>query len=386
MKSNQSPPVSDLELDQADLINLALRAFHRAEQSNPRLEAHLDLAGHLVRLQFAGSALPSRILPALAHRQVPPGDRPDLTISLWDNASTGSRLPVLLESFLRSIKANPWESLDTRHGVRGMNDTRIQTVFRLGPVDILSVFDRAQARAVYWMEDGALLPYWERGSPLQTILNWWAESQSMQYVHAAAVGTFSGAVLMVGAGGSGKSTAALACLDSPLAYVADDYCLVRVDPEPRVFSLYNTAKLIGPEDLARFPGLGGTIVNPDRGPTDKALLSLYPEIASAPEGRGDNPVKGSSAGRASRLLDQAPLRAVLLPSVTGQAPTRLTAVSRAEALRALAPSTVFQLPGTNQSALSRMSQLVRRLPCYRLEMGPDITTVPPILVELLESL
>ena len=57
---NQSPPVSDLALDQADLINLALRAFQRAEQSNPREEAHLDLAGHLVKLQFAGSALPER--------------------------------------------------------------------------------------------------------------------------------------------------------------------------------------------------------------------------------------------------------------------------------------------------------------------------------------
>ncbi|HEY4002236.1 MAG TPA: serine kinase [Candidatus Xenobia bacterium] len=359
----------DPPTDRVDFFHLAQRGFERAERACGVTDVYLGLAGRVIRLRLAGLALQSRVLPALARQQVAATAAPALTIQMWDDVSTGTRLPVLLEIFLREVKAAHGDWLDARHAVRGFNDERVHTVFRLGPqaADILSVFDAAQASAVYWTHDATLLPYWECGSPLQTLLNWWAESEGLQYVHAAAVGNEGGAVLLAGQGGSGKSTAALACLDSDLAYLADDYCLVGLVPEPRVYSIYNTAKVVGHDDLARFPRLAATVVNPHRAATDKALLDLHP--------RG-----------ACRWLDAAPIRAVLAPIVTGQDCPQLLPMSRHEALQALAPSTLGQLAGAHQASFSRMVRLVSAVPCYRLRMGGDVTAIPPLLAGLLATL
>ena len=73
-------------------------------------------------------------------------------------------------------------------------------------------------------------------------------------LHAAAVGTADGGVLIVGRGGVGKSTTALACLAAGMKYVADDYLVVQLDPEPRAFQLYGTAKLEASQ-LRHFPEL-----------------------------------------------------------------------------------------------------------------------------------
>jgi hypothetical protein len=46
---------------------------------------------------------------------------------------------------------------------------------------------------------------------------------------------------VAGKGGSGKSTTALACLDSPLVYASDHYCSLTNEPAPYVYSLYDSA-------------------------------------------------------------------------------------------------------------------------------------------------
>ena len=58
-----------------------------------------------------------------------------------------------------------------------------------------------------------------------------------QLVHAAAVGSEAGAVLISGKGGLGKSTTALSCLGKGLTYVGDSHVVVQLDPFPRVHSL-----------------------------------------------------------------------------------------------------------------------------------------------------
>ena len=69
---------------------------------------------------------------------------------------------------------------------------------------------------------------------------------------AAAVGQAAGGVLLVGAGGSGKSTCALSCLTSDLLYAGDDYVAVELRPEPRVLSLFCSGKL-EPDHAALLP-------------------------------------------------------------------------------------------------------------------------------------
>jgi hypothetical protein len=204
-----------------------------------------------------------------------------------------------------------------------------------------------------------------RGSPLLVILNWWTSTRGLQYVHAGAVGTPEGGVLLVGKGGSGKSTSALSCLGSELGYAADDYCLLDSrGNRPYVHSIYNSAKLEAGH-IRTFPNLLPLVSNPQDLGICKAVIYLHDHL---PE----------------RLTRGFPVKAVLIPRVTGKVDTRLTPASQVDGLRALAPSTLFQLSGAGEQNFALMAQFARRIPSYFLEAGTDLRQIPAVIREFLE--
>lgn len=347
--------------ERIELFQSLHRTFLRAREKSP-VDWSGQLGDHSFRIQGAGEAILSRITPALSHLQLETAEA-ELTVCAWDCQSTGMSLPLIAQAFFEGISANCWRWLDSRFELRGFNDERFRCVYRLGPTNILSFLDSETSTALYWMQNAADLPYWEIGSPLQTILNWWSAGLGLQYVHAAGVGSAEAGLLLTGPGGSGKSTTALACLEAGMGYLGDDYCMVS---ESEVFSLYTTAKLVGEADFERFPRLRGWVENAHRGPEDKALLNL-------------------ARHRPQSLLRRAPLKAVVVPRVHGPGSSRLRQVRGAEALLALAPTTLFQLAGSQQVGMSRMRKLLAQLPCYVLELGPHLSEIPPLLKDLLKS-
>ena len=166
-------------------------------------------------------------------------------------------------------------------------------------------------------------------------------------------------MLLVGKGGSGKSTVALSSLGSELLYAGDDYVAVTLEPTPRVQSLYSSAKL-EPHHVREFlPDLVPLVVErraPRRGEGG-------PVRARALPGAHDRGVPAS--GRCRSEGHPGHVRAA-----------RIVPASRAAALAALAPSTIFQLHTADQTALSAMSRLVARVPCYGLELGSDVKAIP----------
>ena len=226
-------------------------------------ERHFLIGSKRVCLRFAGPALPTRLTPALDHLAVAPGSG-DLTVLLWDSISSG--VPPA---------RSPWQpdAYTPRGDLRGNASGRLRAGFSLGS-STLSMLDLERGLGLYWMHDARQLPPWEVAAPLRTMLGWWAAGQGAQLAHGAAVGIGDDAVLLVGRGGSGKSTTALACLDRGLRYAGDDYVLLRPDGggPPTVHSLYRTGKL-RPQDLAlRLPNLRlRRFAAPDY---DKAVLLL----------------------------------------------------------------------------------------------------------------
>jgi hypothetical protein len=309
-----------------------------------------------VHLRFASPALAERLTPALEHLAAPPprpGDRASLALHVADSASTGVARPAL-----------PWAEGD--YGplgfVRASGGGRVRATY-LADSDALHLFNTETREAFYWVTDARELPAFVRAAPAATIFHWWAASIRRVMTHAAAVGTEAGGVLLAGRGGSGKSTTALACLDSDLSYVSDDYCLVTSGPAPRAHSLFSAAKA----DARSRELLAGVIAaeSPDDRFGEKAIYFLH-------------------ARRPRKLVPGFPLKAVFLPRVTGGA-TALRPASAAAALKALAPSTIFQLPGPNPHALPLLAELVRRLPCYRLELGEDMAAGPRLISNFLRE-
>lgn len=332
---------------------LAAESLSTAQAATERIDRFYAFGDCTVCLSFAGPALVDRMTPAFEHLAVAPVASPDLTVGLWDSASTRTSMP-----------SPPWTTDDYvgRGEIRGYNDERIRTAFHLG-AGALSMLDLAQDRALYWVSDAARVPYYESGSPLRFILHWWMPSRGLRFVHSGAVGLANGGVLLAGKGGTGKSTTSLACLEGGLLYAGDDYVLVSADEEPWVFGLYNTAKLDA-DHIKRLPFLAPTISNAHRLETEKALVFVHRHFPD-------------------RVAAGFPLRAIVVPQITGRPETKLRAVSPAVGLRALATSTIFQLPGAGQGDLDALSRFVGKLPTYLLELGTVIPAIPQAILDLL---
>ena len=200
------------------------------------------LAGRTIRLEGAGSALLSRITPAFAHLPHVCDETPaDLTVLLWDTASTGQPLPDL--GAHRAVAGSPVTPI-----LHGGGRSFVFHAFE----NAMSYLDHEERVGVYVVEDASTLPPWERACPLRALLTWWLAPQDLLLAHGAAVGSAEGAVVLAGPGGSGKSTTALSCFAAGMGYLGDDYVLL--DPTTRsVWSVYASAKLAD-EHLARFPG------------------------------------------------------------------------------------------------------------------------------------
>ena len=349
---------SETHIEQAsksvEYFESVYEAFKSSQQVNGTVDRSYKIGDFRIRLRFSGSALLD-LTRALAHLASDDNANPDLTICLWDSESTGQQMIP-----------RPWQEDDflARGVIQGYNTNRIYTAFQHGSAAV-SVLDLERNLAVFWAPDSKL-PYWEYGSPLRSILHWWLWSCGLQLVHAAAVGNSTGGVLIGGKGGSGKSTTALTCLESSLSYVGDDYSLLGLDSGPMVYSLYNSAKL-NSDHVQRFPALVPKVANPERLNEEKALLFVnehYP----------------------SKVATRLPVRAILLPRVTGLLETTLKRVSIAATLAALAPSTIFQLPRAGDEAFKFLAAFARQVPCFSLEVGTDLSRIPPAIEELLSEI
>ena len=327
--------------------------FKKALSKDACTQKDYQIAQFVVRLRFANDALVTKLTHALAHLEIPTHLHPDLTINLWDSASTGTD---------RVAPAWPNSVYTDRGELWHYNDEQYYSVFDRH-TGSLNLYDNRRAQAYYWTQDAAALPWWVAGSPLQLLLHAFTSQRGLQLTHAAAVGYEDGGILLTGKGGSGKSTTALACLKAGMRYVSEDYCLLGLTPAPTVYSVYNSAKL---EDntLKFFPELQAHVVNQVRKPGEKGLLFQHDF-------------------QAQHLINHFPLRALCVLKVAHQPQTELMTISPQETLSALAVSTMWQLVGSKAETYQFLSKLANTLPCYRLQLGHDIANIPNIIKELL---
>jgi hypothetical protein len=337
-------------------------SFDKASDATGLIERQYLVAGSSIRLRFAGPALADIVAPAFAHLEETLEESPALTVSIWDSASTGTTRPSLAPADPDAVNADP-----TNPGPSYFYaEDDLQTLQQPVP-DTLTTLAAEDGAAWFWVRDAARLPSWDRAAPLRHLLSWWLGYQGCQQVHGGAVGTESGGVLLVGRGGSGKSTATLATLLEPrLRYTGDDYVALAAGSDPWIHSLYCSGKL-HPDQLRRLPHLTPALANSGRLNEEKAIFYINRAFPD-------------------QLISGFPLRAVVLPRVSPEPGARVVPTSRATALTALAPSTIFQLHPPKRKALEMMAQLVAEVPAFVLEMGPDVSAVPVAIGGLLEEL
>lgn len=338
------------------LSEVAEAAFLRAATGAGELaEYRLRVAGVGLCLRFAGRALLPGLTRAFRHLPVEGVEVPDLTVSIWDGVSTGSAFPPI-------PGMNPETGPTSGKLVLGGSASQSMALSAKLDSGVISLLDLAGNRGYFFVPDAFRLPVSEMGAPLLAILHNWLVSRGALIAHAGAIGFAEGGVLLVGRGGSGKSTTALACARDGLGYAADDYCLLTQEPEVTAHGLYSSAKV----DDAGLGRLGLATASGEQRIGDKRLLFL------AEHGPG-------------KLIPSFPVRAVLLPRLDAGNQARLEPVSAAEALRALAPSTLLQLPGASARLLQSLAAVVRDRPCYTLALGNDLASATALIRGLIEA-
>jgi len=344
--------------DIALLFDMALDASLHAEKSAGETFQYDQLIGNrVIRMRFSGSALLAPVASAFRHLVTEAQEKPDLTVHIWDSSSTGVVMPP-----------PPWpkEAQTTGGEIPSFINDRFYTHFDAG-VHQLSLIDFERRLAVLWVRNHTNIPYWEQSAPLKSILHIWMNRHGFEWIHGGAVGLPDGGALLVGISGAGKSNSALACLDSTLQYAGDDHCLVGFDTQPKVYSIYNSAKTHR-ADLEQFSFLRPLVTNIDDGPDarmwGKALCFLH-------------------QGFPDKLIPGFPLKVMLLPRVTGETDTHVRPASAAEGLRIVAPEVMMKWPSRAHASFLNLTKLFRALPCYYLDVGTDRAQIPKTILEVL---
>jgi hypothetical protein len=326
----------------SDYIERCEHTFTQAAQWQPIVVHSVQIAEVTFRLCFAGRALEFAIMPALAHLESVNISGPIVTLNLWDMATTGVAIP-----------RPPFATDDyRRYGQRAVAYNDAISIMHAPTVPMLFAYNRDTRHGFFWTADAGELSIYERAAPLQTLLHWALSDFGWQIVHAAAVGSEQGGVLLIGNTGAGKSTTALSCLNTQngLRLLSDDKCLARLDPSPQAFAAFSSGK-IKADMLKHLPQFQDRLQGwDDSYKAGKGLVYLYPDYAN-------------------RLIMTFAIKALVIPCVSCQKKATIRPIQAREAFRVFGPSTVIWLPGAEADNYRFTAELVKRLPCYQLDLA-----------------
>ncbi len=314
-----------------------------------------------IEVSVAGQRLADALARPLRHLESASGGGPGLRVELWAEDETGVPRPRADPIDDRPAQQGPGE------GSRMFSsDARF---FRYEGTSSVLWLDRAAGGVVGCYESASRLSQYERGRPLHPALSVWLPDSGRRIVHAGLVARDGLGVLLPGAAGSGKTSAALTCVLGGLDCVGEDVVVVSREPNGSLFghSAYSSAKL-DPVHLERFPQLADHAEPGDPPREPKSLVFI-------------------GEARPERLCAQAEIVALVFPRVVeGATATRLRPLPGGEALRELIAGTLAT--GEDRGLMASfdlLGELASTLPAHRLEMGVELEAIPPLIDGLLAS-
>ena len=227
------------------------------------------------------------------------------------------------------------------------------------------ILDKDSGRALLWIAQAESLPFWEEAAPFKQILQWFFVGTRMSMLHGGVISNSRCGALLAGAGGSGKSTTVAACFQAGLGVCGDDLMVVeRSNMGWSAHAVYDAVKL-SPNDAIPTP----------------PILEAAPWRAC-----GEKRLVRYTDASANGFFRTTRLNALIHCMVTGRAASRLASISPSEMLRAIGPPTVFLLRGREAHILKEVNELIRALPCFRLELGGNPAEAALLLKDWLEGL
>lgn len=202
------------------------------------------------------------------------------------------------------------------------------------------------------------------GHTLAGLFSRWASESDRIMLHAAAVGCDGKGVLIVGRGGSGKSTFSVSCLFAGLDFVSDDYTLVSASGPLRAMPLY-TSVAVNPDMYEKLPQLGLPSVQPSATWCNGKL-----------QFRLEN----------HQLCQSLEIMAIIMPKVSGKEEVAITPSGAGAAMTQMLHSSITQLDRNRDTRLmQQMAARLSSLPVYDMHMSTDLTKNPAFLRSFIEK-
>ncbi len=343
----------------AKIFQIMQAALLWAMKKNPDQvsESFYEFAGYPVRIRIVGRELAAHFLLPFSHLRIhaPAPPTPQLTIDLWDEKATGICCRT-----------------DAQRGVLPSTEVSATSAdgrfFGHHSPNTVTCFDRQTQSLIGSIAWGEAVYLYERGKPLTRPLIAWYSDRNVQVIHGGLVSQDGQGVFFGGWSGSGKSTSSLACLQDGFDYLGEDYVgLQKLQDGTFVgYSIYNSA-FLETTHLARFPALA-PYVQKKKFPSEEKSLVLLSQVF--PE----------------RLKSSIPIRLLVLPRVMNLPESRIRPASKGNALLTLGPSTLLGVPGLGERRLDTLARLVEQVPCYWLDLGRDLRSIPRRVEELLAEI
>lgn len=201
----------------------------------------------------------------------------------------------------------------------------------------------------YLLSHPSIHPKWPVANhPFAKAVFLWAQKKNLLMLHSAAVGIDGRGILIVGHGGTGKSTLTCTCLADGFDFVSDDYCLMSANGSPIVYPIYTNVSLT-PDSLEK--------------------LSMFKPFEILPM-QGE---KGAFMVSASRIKSSLPIAAIILPQITENIEPEIRPDRTYKALGQVVYSTTKQLGRFQETEFVRkLSQRLLGMPLYRFDLTKDL--------------
>ena len=301
-----------------------------------RVSLLAHIAGYTVRLIFPSVEYARYAVPDMFVSPDNGTDAVDATFIWWED-----RIFPYYTSKLITVK-----------NVNQLGDNVFKVLNSNGYVEIIGDTLRAedsQNKKYYLLSNPNMCPKWPIANhPFAKAIFLWAQQHSLLMLHSAAVGINGHGVLLVGHGGTGKSTLTCTCLTDGFDFVSDDYCLLNATNSYTVYPIYKNVSL-NPDSLGKLPMFKPLEILPMQG--EKSAFEISESIIKA----------------------SLPIDAIVLLQITNNTEPEIKLDLSKKALGQLIYSTTKQLGCFQEIEFVRkLAQRLLGMPIYRFYLTKDL--------------
>ena len=260
-------------------------------------------------------------------------------------------IDIVVASSEPYLNLPPWNFIhtDSRHLERLhiSTDQKI-TAFYDHDRKLWMILDIEKKRAIFWVADAKDIPFWEKAAPFKQILNWYLANTPYFMIHGGAVSFGKYSAVLVGPGGSGKSSTVGSCFAENLNVSGDDLIIMgKHNHRYEVFGIYNSIKFL--------PS------------TNSSIKDLF--ISSNLIDCGNKKMGRYTDLRVDSFNNKSTILAIFNCVISGHELTNISSMAPITMMKFIIPPTISLLRGHEAMAIKKITAMIREVGCHKLELG-----------------